>query len=101
MLRRRTSLYAVAVCCLLASSLLTARATATEPAPSNWLARIRLLPGENERSHRTIKGAFREAVGKANASTVILLADGSQVALGTIIQADGYVVTKASELPED
>ena len=101
MLRRRTSLYAVAVCCVLANCLQPSNVRAAEPGSSNWLARIRLLPGENERNHRTIKGAFREAVSKANESTVSLHSDGSQVALGTIIQADGYVVTKASELPED
>lgn len=95
MLGRRISLYAIAVCCLFANDI-----QAAEPASSNWLARVRLLPGENERSHRTIMNAFRGAVVNANASTVSLYADGSQVALGTIIQADGYVVTKASELPE-
>ena len=95
MLRRRTSLYAVAVCCLLTSSL-----SATEPASSNWLARIRLLPGENERSHRTITSAFRDAVNNVKACTVSLHAEGSQIALGTIIDTDGYVITKASELPE-
>jgi len=93
MLRRRTSLYAVAVCCLLIGN-----AKADEPASSNWLARIRLLPGENERSHRTIKAAFRKAVSDANECTVSLHADGAQVALGTIIDPNGYVVTKASEL---
>ncbi len=95
MLRRRTSLYAIAVCCLLSGSV-----QAAEPASTDWLSRIHLLPGENERSHRTITAAFREAVGSARKCTVSLLADGSQVALGTIIDADGYVVTKASELPE-
>ena len=104
MLRRRTSLYAIAVCCVLASGLLPSglpagHVRATEPA--NWIARVRLLPGEFERSHRTIKGAFREAVSQANESTVSLRSDGSQVALGTIVHADGYVVTKASELPRD
>ncbi|MDA1054337.1 MAG: PDZ domain-containing protein [Planctomycetota bacterium] len=96
MLRRRTSLYAVAICCLLAGNV-----QATEPAASNWPAGIRLLPGENERSHRSIRAAFREAVSHANECTVSVRSDGSQVALGTIIHADGYVVTKASELPEN
>ena len=94
MIRRRTSLFAVAVCCLLSNGL-----SATEPTSSNWLARIRLLPGENERSHRAITAAFRDAVNNVKSCTVSLHADGSQIALGTIIHADGYVVTKASELP--
>lgn len=100
MQRRRTSLYAVAVCCLMVGSVSLGKAHGTEPASSNWLARIRLLPGENERSHRAITGAFRDAVTRVNESTVSLHADGGQVALGTIIHTDGYVVTKASELPE-
>jgi serine protease Do len=86
---------------LLASGLQTRHVQAAEPTSSNWLARVRLLPGENERSHRTIKGVFRDAVGKVNESTVRLHSDGSQVALGAIIHADGYVVTKASELLEE
>ncbi len=74
---------------------------ATEPSSSNWLARIRLLPGEYERNHRTIKSAFRQAVGEAQQSTVSVLAGGSQVALGTIIDPAGYIATKASELPSE
>ncbi len=92
--RPSTSLYALAICSLLVGNL-----SAAEPANSNWLARIRLLPGEHERSHRNIKAAFRDAVSAANESTVSLYSDGIQVALGTIITPDGFVVTKASELP--
>ncbi|MBC8353557.1 MAG: trypsin-like peptidase domain-containing protein [Planctomycetes bacterium] len=100
-LRRTTSLYVIAVSYLLACCLLTSGARAVEPASSNWLARIRLLPGENERSHRTIKAAFHEAVSDANKYTVSFHSDGSQVALGTIIDSDGYIVTKASEVQAD
>jgi serine protease Do len=101
MRRRNTWCYAIAIGCLLASNLIVDSAKATEPATGNWLARIRLLPGEYERSHRTIKSAFRAAVEQANKSTVSLYADGSQIALGTIIDKGGYVITKASELPEE
>ena len=41
---------------------------------------------------------FRAVVAKANESTVRVLSDGKEVALGTVVFADGYVLTKASEL---
>lgn len=41
---------------------------------------------------------FRAVVAKANESTVRVLADGKEAALGTVVFADGYVLTKASEL---
>lgn len=97
---RQNNSCAIAISCLLATCLSTTSVRAAEPAPGSWIARVRLLPGENERSHRSIKAAFHGAVRTANEFTVSLLADGSQVALGTIIDSDGYVVTKASELPE-
>ncbi|MEX0820166.1 MAG: trypsin-like peptidase domain-containing protein [Pirellulaceae bacterium] len=97
---RRTSWYAAALCCLMTGYAVTGQAQGAEPASSNWMARIRLLPSENERSHRTIMAAFREAVGNVNESTVSLQVDGTQVALGTVVHADGYVITKASELSD-
>jgi len=66
-----------------------------------WLARMRVLPDEHERSHRHVKEAFRDVVRDANQSTVRVLVDGMQVALGAVVHADGYVVTKASELQGD
>ncbi len=102
----RTLLYALVVGWVFSGwvysdSVLIGNLNAAEPANSNWLARIRLLPGEHERSHRDIKSAFRGAVSSASESTVSLYADGAQVALGTILTPDGFIVTKASELPDD
>ena len=45
-----------------------------------------------------IKNAFREVVSAPAQSTVRVLCDGRRVALGTIVDADGLVLTKASEL---
>jgi serine protease Do len=58
----------------------------------------------NERSHRTVLAAFRDAVHDARRSTVrVFSSDRADrpVALGTIVSADGYVFTKASELRGD
>ena len=41
---------------------------------------------------------FQSIVAKANASTVRICCDGKDAALGTVVFADGYVLTKASEL---
>ena len=66
---------------------------------NRWLSRLRSLPGEHERSHRDVKSVFREVVLDANQATVRVLFSGSQVALGTIVDTHGYVLTKASEIP--
>jgi serine protease Do len=42
--------------------------------------------------------AFKEAVAGPSASTVRVLADGAEAALGAIVGADGWIVTKASLL---
>ena len=44
--------------------------------------------------------AFRDCVRKASESTVRIRCDNKDVALGTIISADGYILTKASELKD-
>jgi serine protease Do len=44
--------------------------------------------------------AFRDVVRKASDSTAKIVCDGKQVALGTIVGKEGYVLTKASELKD-
>jgi serine protease Do len=61
------------------------------------ISRLR-LPDEHERNHPDVRAAFREVVRPANHSTVHILADGIQVALGCIVRSDGYILTKASQL---
>jgi len=51
-----------------------------------------------ERGAYAVKRAFREAVDGPAQSTVRILCDGRRVALGTIVAADGLILTKASEL---
>lgn len=45
-----------------------------------------------------VREAFDPVVREARASVVVLVADGEKRALGTIVDAEGYLVSKASEL---
>jgi serine protease Do len=45
-----------------------------------------------------VLSAFRDVAGKARQSTVKVLCDGKEAALGTVVGADGWVLTKFSEL---
>lgn len=86
-------------------------ATAAEPdndaAPKKntaqtWLHRLGKfrVPDDNERNHPDVRAAFRELTDAASHSTVRILCDGVQSALGAIVRADGLIVSKASELTE-
>jgi serine protease Do len=50
------------------------------------------------KSHPKVLGAFRDVAGKARPSTVKVQCDGKDAALGTVVGADGWVLTKFSEL---
>lgn len=58
-------------------------------------------PGSNQRMHFTILQAFREAVGNNWMATVRILSSGRMIAMGTIVDSNGWILTKASELPSD
>ena len=45
-----------------------------------------------------VKSAFHEAISDASAATVTILSGGEAAALGVVLDGDGHVVTKASEL---
>jgi serine protease Do len=49
-------------------------------------------------NHDQVKKSFRDVVDKANRSTVRVRVDDHQVALGTIVGKNGWILTKASEL---
>jgi serine protease Do len=51
-----------------------------------------------ERSHAKVLAAFREVVKDPAQSTVRIFADGRKAALGAVVDSQGFVVTKASEL---
>jgi serine protease Do len=52
----------------------------------------------SEKNHVKVLNAFRPVVEDASKSTVRVYVDGKRSALGTVIDASGYVATKASEL---
>jgi serine protease Do len=55
-------------------------------------------PQTASKYHDSVKRAFAPLVAAARKSTVGIYCNGQQVALGTVVDPDGYVVTKASEL---
>ena len=59
-------------------------------------------PGSNEKDHRSALEEYKPVVADARKATArVLDKAGEQVALATVVRADGYLVTKASELPGD
>lgn len=50
------------------------------------------------KSKKAIAKLFTSSVAKVNESTVRIQADGKDVALGTVVDSAGYIVTKASEI---
>ena len=52
----------------------------------------------NLKNNATIKAAYRVATAEAGKATVEVLGDGKVVALGTVVDPQGYIVTKASLL---
>ncbi len=58
------------------------------------------VAGSHERMHFTILRTFREAIGKNWMSTIRVIGDGHQVAMGAMVDSEGYAITKASELPQ-
>jgi serine protease Do len=52
----------------------------------------------NQRNSDKIKDVFREVIARPSDATVRILVDGKSVALGIIVDADGWVLTKWSEV---
>ncbi len=51
--------------------------------------------------HRSALAEWRPLTRAARESTIRIMHDNKQVAFGTIVSADGYALTKASEMPKD
>ena len=49
-------------------------------------------------SHPRVLSPFKAVVAKANESTVQIRGDDKDIALGTVVFSDGFILTKASEL---
>lgn len=56
---------------------------------------------EHSRNHRTVREAFRSVVHGAVSSTVQIFCGNRRVAYGTVVDSNGYILTKASELKTD
>lgn len=52
----------------------------------------------HEKNHDAVLKAFRSVVKAPNASIAQVLCDGQPAVLGTVVDADGFILTKASEL---
>lgn len=65
-----------------------------------WLERMRALGRRNpsQRSHDKVKAAFRPVVATVRESTVQIFSGDSPTALGAVVDSEGFVLTKASEL---
>jgi len=74
---------------LLWSAVLLAALGAAGPAE----AQRPILKGD-----KTVVAAFRPVVARASRSTVTILCDKHEVALGTVVDEDGWIITKYSEL---
>ena len=51
-----------------------------------------------DRSNNRVLAAFRDVVSQSSKSTVQISCDGQKAALGTIVDANGFILTKASEI---
>ena len=51
-----------------------------------------------DRSHNRVLAAFRDVVSGPSKSTVQVFSDGREAALGAIVDANGFILTKASEI---
>jgi serine protease Do len=59
------------------------------------------VPHPLERQHEGLRQELRSPVGSAAASVVKVFSDRKQVALGIIISADGFLITKSSEVENE
>lgn len=57
-----------------------------------------MAAAQADRSHNRVLAAFREVVSESTKSTVQITCDGQKAALGAIVDANGFIVTKASEI---
>jgi serine protease Do len=62
------------------------------------IAHAQPRPVERLKNSLEVRFAFRPIIAEARRASVQILIDDKQVALGTVVDSDGYVLTKASEL---
>jgi len=74
-------------------SVLTLVLAAHSPAQAQ-----RRLVSSRYKNGSAVRKAFRSVVAATNKATVSILSGGKQVALGAVVEPEGYIITKASEL---
>ncbi|MDG2384925.1 MAG: PDZ domain-containing protein [Pirellulaceae bacterium] len=67
---------------------------------SGWLDKVD-NGWEVGKNHQKVKSAFSEIIADARASTVRVFRDGHPIAMGTIVDPSGLILTKASEVTQD
>jgi serine protease Do len=69
-----------------------------------WMVAVALIVGSaapvlaQQKNSPAMLAAFKNVVARPSESTVVVLVDGKQVALGTIVATDGWIITKSSEI---
>src|SRR5688500_17368744 len=63
-----------------------------------WAGPVSAQSSLSDTGKKKLPKLFAEAVSGAADSTVRVLADGKDAALGTIVSPDGYILTKGSEV---
>lgn len=106
MSKRSFTARSIAVVCVLAFCASIVSAQQEEP-PEDWEKYADSLPFPTDPItipswRRTdgphVRAAFREVVAGPNQATVRILSDNKRAALGAIVDADGWIMTKASSL---
>jgi serine protease Do len=64
------------------------------PVHAQWINK----DGPNQRSSPAVKAAFKSVIAGPNKSTVRVQADGKDAAYGTIVAADGWILTKFDQI---
>jgi len=97
------ALVALMLCAVMARPIIAAESPVRPNVAANRFEafqRVRIGPWMRnyQRDHADVKAAFRDVVAGAGKSTVLVLCDNRQAALGAVTSADGHLVTKASQL---
>ena len=59
-------------------------------------------PSRNEKDHRSVFSEYKPVIASASKSTAAIMnKNGKQVALATVVDSNGLLVTKSSEIPKD
>jgi S1-C subfamily serine protease len=84
-------------------AFLGSEATRSEVAKVQWdhLASAKPFPTPGNRPYSAIRKALAPQADQSSASVVEIVVGSEQVALGTIVRVDGWVITKASTLTGD